>query len=144
MAAPLVVFGDPEALVASYLTSAFSGRVESYKPATVGTGFPKSALTKTPFRSHVQVELEAGSVADFPVTERAQVRVNCWVPAGERSAAKNLASLTMGLLHKAEIPQAASCVVSTGRSDVVEDPSTGYLMCWFLIRVNLLATVLAS
>jgi hypothetical protein len=141
---PLVTFGDPEALVQSYLVSAFAPRAESYKPATIGTGFPASALTKTPFRSHVQVELEAGSVADYPVTERAQVRVNCWVPDGERSKAKALASLTMGLLHRAAFDGAAGCVVTTGRSDVIEDPATGYLMCWFLVRVNLTATVLAS
>jgi hypothetical protein len=136
---PLVTFADPEALMADYLTTAYAPRAEAYKPTTVGTGFPAQMLTKSPLRTHVQVELEAGGVEFYPVTERAQIRFNCWAPKGERSTAKALAALTQGLVlaYTDAHPQ-------TGRSDVITDPTTGYLMVWFTALVDIRATLLAS
>lgn len=137
---PLVTFPDPEAALIGYLKTALTGRLEPYAAATVSTGFPATAATY-----HVQVELEAGNADDYPVTERAQVRVNCWAPAGKRSDAKALASLAQGLLFAhpgtAEI---AGVTMLGGRSAVTTDPDTKRLMCWFLVRVNLKANVLAS
>jgi hypothetical protein len=37
----------------------------------------------------------------------------------------------------------AGTKVLLGRSDVVTDPDTGYEMCWFLARVDMLATALS-
>lgn len=137
---PLVVFPDPEAVVIGYLTTALAGRLEPYAAATVSTGFPAAAATY-----HVQVEFEAGNADDYPVTERAQVRVNCWAPAGKRTDAKALASLVQGLLyvHPGD-SDLAGITLPGGRSSVVTDPDTKRLMCWFLVRVNLKATLLAS
>lgn len=137
---PLVTFPDPEAAVINYLKAAFTPRSEPYKATSVSTGFPAAAATY-----HVQVELEAGNADDYPVTERAQVRVNCWAPAGKRNEVKALASLTQGLVyaHPGD-SDVAGCQILGGRSDVITDPDTKRLMCWFLVRVNLKATVLAS
>lgn len=137
---PLVVFPDPEAALVNYLKAAFLPRTEPYKATSVSTGFPASTATY-----HLQVELEAGNADDYPVAERAQVRVNCWAPAGKRSDVKDLASLAMGLAYSHPgSSDVAGCQILGGRSDVITDPDTQRLMCWFLVRVNLKATLLAS
>lgn len=139
MVKPLVIFDDPEAVAKQIVVDGWAPRLEAYKPATVGTGFPPDPLTKTPLTTHVQVELEVGGTEFYPVTERAQVRFNCWAPKGERANVLALASLTQGLVlaHTDAHPQ-------TGRSDVVSDPTTGYLMVWFTALVDVPATRLAS
>lgn len=144
MVKPLVTFGDPESLMRSYLVAEFAARGEAWKPATITTAFPTSALSK-PNGTHVQIEAEVGNVEDFPVTERAQVRFTCYAAPGERTIVKQLASLTQGLVlsHPGD-----SVVVGTrpqiGRSDVVTDPATKNLMCWFTAWIDLKATQLAS
>lgn len=138
---PLVTFTDPEALV-TYLTSTFAARVETYKPATISVKFPDAALATT---THLQVELETSNTTDFPILERAQVRVTAYAGPGKRTNVKALASLTQGLLlaHPGSAG-IAGIFPLIGRSDVIEDPTTKNLMCWFLVRVDLTATQLAS
>ena len=139
---PLVTFPDPEAAVASRLTAAFAPRAETYKPTTITVNFPTTALTT---QTHVQVELEAGGVQDYPVTEKAQVRVTCYAGPGKRTNVKALASLTQGLLCSWEGDDEVYNVTPLiGRSDVITDPTTKNLMVWFTVRVDLKATVLAS
>ncbi|HJR89521.1 MAG TPA: hypothetical protein VJ782_05105 [Aeromicrobium sp.] len=134
-----VIFGDPEALLIGHLVTAFAARTETYKATSVGIGFPAAS------GYHVQVELEVGNADAYPVTERAQVRVNCWAPKGKRSDVKDLASLTMALVNSYDgDAEATGAHVIGGRSAVIPDPDSGYLMCWFLARVNLKATLLAS
>ena len=147
---PRVIFGDPETLLANHIRTQFTGRPEVYKPATVSTSFPSTALVNA---THVQVELEVGSADDYPIAERAQVRVTCHAPnargtghtVGGRSDVKRLASLAQALIYShpgnADV---AGCTILVGRSDVIEDPDTTNLMVWFLVRVNLKATLLAS
>lgn len=139
MGKPFVTFPDPEAFAIQILTAGFAARLEPYVPDLVDVGFPPYALTKTPLKTFVQVELELGGTDFYPVAERAQVRFNCWAPNGERAAVKDLASLAQGIVlaHTDATPQ-------TGRSDVTEDPDTGYLMVWFTAVINLPATLLAS
>lgn len=134
------IFGDAETEMVDYLENAFAPRSESYKATSVSTTFPTAS------GYHVQVEVEAGNADDYPVTERAQVRFNCWAPAGKRTDVKRLASLTMALVYTFAGTSAACSNprILGGRSDVTTDPDTGYLMCWFLARVDLKPTVLAS
>lgn len=137
-----VTFADPEVVEIDYLKAAFLPRSESYKPATITTAFPATALTTT---THVQVELELGGADDYPVTERAQVRVTCYAAPGKRTDAKRLASLTQALV--ASQPGSASVAgakILVGRSNVITDPDTKNLMVWFLARVNMLPTLLGS
>lgn len=137
-----VTFGDPESLEIDYLTSAFAGRAEQYKAATVTPNFPATALTTT---THVQVELEAGGAADYPIAERAQVRFTCYAPPGKRTWAKGLASLTQGLVFSQPSGGGVQGVrMLIGRSDVVTDPDTKNLMVWFLAEITLAPTALAS
>ena len=136
---PLVTFPDPEAKVVNYLKTALVPRAEAYAPATVATSFPMT-LTGRP---HIQVELEVGNADDYPVTERAQVRVTCWAPPGKRSDVKALASLTQAFIYSYADADVAGCDILLGRSDVITDPDTKNLMVWFLARVNLKATLLA-
>lgn len=138
---PLVTFPDPEAIVIAALKAAFSPRTEIYKPTTITTAFPAGPLASS---THIQVELEVGNADDYPITERAQVRVISYAPPGSRSDAKRLASLTQGLLYTYSGGAVAGVDILIGRSDVVTDPDTQNQMVWFLARVNLKATVLAS
>ena len=138
---PLVTFGVPDTLMRDYLRPLLLARPESYAPNTVTDGFPASGFTDT----HLQVELETGDADDYPVTERAQVRFNVWAPKGKPTDAKNAASLVMAYVYATEsVAGIAGTEILGGRSEVVTDPTTGYEMCWFLARVNLLATPLAS
>lgn len=141
MSLPLVMFPVPDTVMRDYLRPLCLARAETYAPNTVTADFPTSLTAGT----HLQVELEAGDTDDFPVTERAQVRFTLWAPAGKRTDVLNAASLVMGLVgsHPGD-SQVAGTRILIGRSDVIEDPATKYLMCWFLARVNLLATPLAS
>lgn len=138
---PLVTFPDPEAAVINALKAAYLSRVETYKPATITTAFPATALTTT---THLQVELEVGNADDYPIAERAQVRVTCYAAPGKRTDVKKLASLTQGLLYTHAGGDIAGVDILIGRSDVVTDPDSKNLMVWFLARVNLKATLLAS
>ena len=139
---PLVTFPDPESAVVSRLTTAFTGRPETYKPATITVNFPTTALTTA---THLQVEAESGGAADWPVTERAQVRVTCYAGPGKRANVKALASLTQGLLLSwLGDDEVAGIVPLIGRSNVITDPTTKNLMVWFTVRVDLKATLLAS
>jgi len=133
-------FPDPEAALIAHLDAALT--------ATVSTTFPQTAI----LAPHVQVELEAGDDNDYPVTERAQVRVTCHGPSSypsgsgksSRTEVKALASLARA--HAVTLRSAAVSGVFPrgGRSGVIKDPDTGNLMCWFLVRVDLKATLLAS
>lgn len=143
MSKPRVTFGDPEALQINFLAGAFAGRPEAYKPATITPNFPASALTGN--ATHVQVELEAGGVADYPVAERAQVRFTCYAAPGKRTNVKALASLTQALVY-AQPGTAAieGASIKIGRSDVITDPATKNLMVWFLAEITLSPVLLAS
>lgn len=143
MSKPLVTFGDPERLAIAYLTTQFAARAEAYKPATITTAFPTTALTGD--TTHAQVELEIGDAADYPVTERARVRFTCYAAPGERTNVKALASLTQALMstHPGDA-SVTGCFIRVGRSAVVTDPATKNLMVWFIAQMNLSATSLAS
>lgn len=143
MSKPLVTFPDPEVHQIDYLSAAFQPRAESYKPATISPNFPTTALTGN--ATHVQVELEVGNADDYPITERAQLRFTCYAAPGKRSNVKALASLTQALIYSQPGDgDVSGAFITIGRSDVVTDPTTKNLMCWFLARVNLKATLLAS
>ena len=153
MAKPLVTFGSPEAAVIVPLRAVYVGRPEAYiPPATytidgrviqaVSTSYPSWSLTGN--ETAVQVELEVGDTSDYPVTERARVRVNCNAAKGHRTNVLDLASLTLGLASRIQSAEVAGVRVLQGRSDVIEDPDTGNLMCWFAIGVDLKASLLAS
>ena len=133
---PLVTFADPEQWAVDYLTAVLAVHGAEFG-ATVDVGFPKDTLSKAPLTTYVQVEHELAEDEWFPVAERAQVRFNCWVPKGERPAVKALAALVHGLVlaHDDVSPL-------TGRSEVITDPTTGYLMVWFTALVNTRATLL--
>lgn len=131
---PLVTFPDPETALIGYLSG-----IMALPPSS--TSFPAAALVEP----RLQVELEVGNAADYPITERAQVRVTCHAPAGKRTDVKALASLAQAYVygHPGD-SDVAGCSILVGRSDVITDPDTKNLMVWFLARVNLKATLLAS
>lgn len=143
MSKPLVTFPDPETVLIDFLKAEFLPRVEAYKPTSISPNFPTAALAGS--ATHLQVELESSNTDDYPVTERSQVRISGYANGDKRSNVKALASLSMGLLGAAEgVPAIAGIEILGGRSDVTTDPTTKNLICWFLVRVNLKATLLAS
>jgi hypothetical protein len=137
MSLPAVVFGDPEATVRESLIAGMTGRPEAYATTSVSTYFPATPLAGDD--THLQVELEGTNSEDYPVRERTQVRITAYAAPGRRSNAKDLATLAQGLLLS--LP---GVFPSTGRSSVIKDPETRNLMCWFLIRADLLAIPLTT
>lgn len=139
---PAVVFADPEAVLVDYLTQAWAGRDEVFAPGRVSTGFPAEPLEGDD--TVIQVELESSNADDYPVAERARVRIVCHAASVQRSSVKALASVTQTLLDRHPGSSAVAGVfVGSGRSGVATDPDTGNLMVWFLVRVNLMASPLA-
>lgn len=141
-ALPIVSYPDPEAVVKARIVAACGPRAEAYKPTASGVGFPGPDLTGI----YAQVALESPAPEDnYPVKERDQLRVTLWAPQGRRSDVKNAASLVLGLLCSTPSGgDVASISKILGRSAVITDPDTKYLMCWFLVRVSLRGTQLPS
>lgn len=141
MVKPLVMFPDPEAVARTYLLAEFAARGEAYKPATITNSFPTSALAGN--STHVQVELDGVPGDDYPVTERATLRVTCYSAPTAATNAKNLASLTQGLLYAFPGNEQAHGVAPlTGRIKTV-DPATRNQIVSFTVRMNMRAIVLA-
>lgn len=139
MSKPLVTFAAPDKAVRDYLRPLLVARSETYAPNTVTADFPTTLTAGT----HLQVELEASNTTDYPIVERDQVRFTVWAPKGKRSDALDAASLVMAYVYAlAGVASIAGTVILIGRSDVVTDPDTGYEMCWFLARIDMLATPL--
>lgn len=140
MAKPLVVFADPEAVAKSHFESAFATRVEVYKPATVTNAFPKTALAGDV--THLQVELDGSPGSDYPVAERATVRVTAYSAPGKQNHAKSLATLAQALLYahpgNADVHGFQPL---TGRLKTT-DPDTGNNLVSFTMRADMVAHVL--
>jgi hypothetical protein len=131
---PLVEFADPEVRGRGLLRRRVHRQPRHRGPGAITTAPPATRLADT----HLQVELDGSFVGDYPATERATVRVNCYAPPGRRSDVKALASIAQGLLS---IHPGDAAVFGTlplvGRSSVITDPDTKNLMVWFTFRVNL-------
>ena len=132
---PAATFPDPERKVVGYLASiGVADEVEVGHPSRTLTGAAK----------YVQVEAEYGDPTAYPVTERAQVRVTCHMPAGQRTAVKSLASLVQAyLLAWPGDADVAGVFPQLGRSNVVTDPATSNLMVWFTVSVALKPSVVS-
>ena len=133
MAKPEVTLPDAERILIARLAGVAT---------TVSTSYPDVTLTGT--NTHLQVELENSDTSDYPVAERAQVRITGHAAPGKRTAVKTLMSDVLRELYthpgNADL---AGIVVRLGRSDVTEDPDTHNLMCWVLVQANLKATPVA-
>lgn len=126
---------DPERELIAILTAALGAGIAS-------TDYPSTSLAVNVKR--VQVDLEGGDVDDYPVTERAQVRVTCHVgkaTASQRTVVKDLADDCRRHLVTNRTANVAGIVPLGGRSGVSTDPTTGNVMCWFLVRVDLKASL---
>ena len=123
---------DPERELVALLTTALGAGI-------VSTDFPSTTLTGT--NRKVQVDLEGGSAADYPVTERAQVRVTCHRAPGKRTDVKADAATVLRHLVSSRRANVAGIFPLGGRSAVSVDPDTGNVMCWVLVRVDLKATL---
>lgn len=122
---------DAEVELVDHLTSTFAA-ADPETPITVSVDFPDTD------RLHVQVEQEGGPIS-WPIVERAQVRLVAWAPPGQRTAVKQLAADAIAAAAAHPGSAAVAGVHPLGaRSDVSADPTTGRLMCWALVRVNLL------
>lgn len=139
---PAVAFADPEACLVTHLQGSWEDRSEAFKPVKISTYYPSEPLKGDD--TWVQVELEASNADGHPIVERAQVRVTCHAARGQRSHAKDLASVTQGLAstHPGD-DDVAGVFIRGGRSGVITDPDTQNLMVWFLVRLDLIAAPLA-
>jgi hypothetical protein len=104
----------------------------------VTTNYPAETLAGTDYV--LQVDLEASNIDDFPVVERAQVRVVAHVGPNRRGAAKQHAAEALADLYVYSSSAVAGIVPLTGRSTPSTDPATKNVMCWVLVRVDLLAS----
>ena len=132
MVKPAVTLPDPERAVIDLLLAA--GRTN------VSTDFPPSPLAGSATR--VQVDLEASDADFYPITERAQVRVVAHAAPGKRTAVKALAAQLIQDLYTFDGNASVSGIFPVaGRSAVSVDPDTGNVMCWLIVRVDLLASL---
>lgn len=119
------------------------GRLIAAGRSGVDLHFPTVPLAKG--STAIQVDLESSDTDDYPVVERAQVRVTCHAAKGERTVVKELAGDVLADLYSwGGNANVAGVVPISGRSAVSTDPDTGNVMCWVLVRVDLLATTAAS
>lgn len=123
---------DPERELITILTTALGAGI-------VSTDYPSAALVGTARK--VQVDLEAGNTDDYPITERAQVRVTCHRAPGKRTDVKADAATVLRHLVTSRTANIAGIVPLGGRSGVSTDPTTGNVMCWLLVRVDLKASL---
>lgn len=129
---PLVDLPDAEREVIDIL--------EAAGHAVVKTDYPDESLSGTAY--WLQVDQEAGDADDYPVVERAQVRVTAHAAKGRRTAVKQHAAEALADLYSfAGNANVAGVVPLGGRSAVSTDPDTGNVMCWVLVRVDLLASL---
>jgi hypothetical protein len=132
MVMPLVDLPDAERQVIDVLLAAGHG--------TVKTDYPSERLTSTDY--WLQVDQEPADSTDYPVLERAQVRITAHVAPGRRTAVKAHASDALADLCSFPGNSSVSGIFPrAGRSDVSADPDTGNLMCWVLVRVDLKASL---
>ena len=130
---PTVTLPDAEKLVIDLLLAA------GQPAGTVKTEFPSNTLAGS--NTRVQVELESSNTSRYPIMEKAQVRVVAYCAPGKRDAVKTLAATLLASLYT--FPgngSVAGIVPLSGRSAVTVDPTTRNVMCWVLVRVDLLAT----
>lgn len=130
-----VVLPDPERELLDIFSAALGAGVAS-------TDYPSTSLAVNVKR--VQVDLEGGPADDYPITERAQVRITCHVgkaTASQRTVVKDFADDCRRHLVTSRTANVAGIVPLGARSGVSTDPTTGNVMCWFLVRVNLKASL---
>lgn len=129
---PLVDLPDAERQVIDVLLAAGH--------PVVSTNFPDEPLTGTDY--HLQVDLEASDTDDYPIVERAQVRVTAHAANGRRTAVKDYAQQALADLYSASgLASVAGIWPVSGRSAVSIDPDTRNVMCWVLVRVDLKASL---
>lgn len=105
---------------------------------TARESYPSVRLTGA--NTVVQVQLEASDTGDYPILERAQVRVVAHAAPGKRTDVKELAGDVLNdLVSWAGNANVAGIFPASGRSAVVTDADTGNEMCWVLVRVALRA-----
>lgn len=131
MSKPLVDLPDAEREVIDALLAAGHAQVK--------TDYPSIPLGSS--EEWLQVDLESSNVDAYPVAERAQVRVTVHVAGGRRTSAKRIAAEVLADLYTYASANVAGVVPLGGRSAVSTDPATKNVMCWVLVRVNLLASL---
>lgn len=127
-----VQVGDPERELVTILKAALG-------PGIASPDYPSETLAEG--ARAVQVDFEGSDDSDYPIVERAHVRIVCHRPPGDRTAVKDDADDVRRTLVTFGGSAAVSGIFPAGgRSAVSTDPDTGNLMCWFLVRVDLKAT----
>jgi hypothetical protein len=129
---PLVDLPDAEREVVDILLAAGH--------AIVKTDFPDEKLTGTDY--WLQVDQEPADASNYPVLERAPVRVVAHAAPGRRTAVKQYAAEALAdLTSFAGNANVSGIFPRAGRSDVSIDPDTRNVMCWVLVRVDLRASL---
>lgn len=132
MAKPLVDLPDAERKAIDVLLAAGH--------SVVSTNFPSETLSESD--EVIQVDLEGSDSSDYPIVERAQVRIVGHCGPGRRTAVKALVAEAIADLYTLEgDADVAGVVILTGRSSIVTDPTTGNVMCWALVRLDLKASL---
>lgn len=132
-------FLDPETSVETALNAAYS--TAGTPPLSIEPTFPTSGITKGTYR--LQLDFEGDAANDYPATARATVRVVVWGNKGDRTFVKAQADRVRDLLDAAALSGVAGFVPG-GRSAVAQDDATTNLSCFIRVRVDLLATPVAS
>ena len=126
-------FTNPKNAAIDLVESLIAGRSETYlSGATVSAKFPTAGTPK-----HVQVEWDGTPVVAYPVTERAAVRVTCWLPKGQRSNVIDMAGVVQGLLLNESRGSSDLLAIYPGGGRLPgTDPATGFAFCTFTVRAS--------
>lgn len=130
-----VTYPDVERLIVDHLVTVLAGRLPA--GATIGVGVPANWVPLSPLR--VEVSWDGTPEMTYPIVERATVRIV--VHASSTTAAKQYASLVMGLLLAGGWPDSFSVNPLTGVLPA-RDPETHAELASFTVRVSVRSTPL--
>ena len=136
MTTPLAAAPDAEILAINYLTTALAARGET---ATVGVIIP-TTTTWTGSTKFIQVALDGTPIVEYPVMERASVRVTAW--AGSTTEAKRLCRLVLGLLCSHPGGSGVGSIRPLTGCLPTKDPTTDAQLATGSVQMNLRMSVL--
>lgn len=136
MSKPLAAAPDAEIVAVQYLTAALVAHGET---VTVGVVIPTTS-TWTASTKFIQVALDGTPTVEYPVMERASLRVTAW--AGSTTEAKRLCRVVLAMLLSHPGGNGVGSIRPLTGCLPTKDPTTGAQLATGSVRMNLLYSLL--